>query len=219
MNFKHHLWPRTGEIAIASDWQVYTDTLRYLHRNFPAGTNGNNPIFFFSFHWMLKVVEVPTHAHPDMPSICQHYSDPCILYIFHTCFPNLTFKPYFSSIVNDDVFLYVTKSNDSHTSNDIYIYTYCFSMFFFETGANLTWHVDVNSHQYFLQISKNQFWSSKIVYVRIQRFVIMFHINIAILGVYCIFRHIQILSTASTSNFQTTSTLWQTNIAMDNHHL
>ena len=168
---------------------------------------------FFSFHWMLKVVEVPTHAHPDMPSICQHYSDPCILYMFHTCFPNLTFKPYFSSIVNDDAFLYVTKSNDSNTSTYI-----IYILFFFETGADLTWHVDVNSHQYFLQISKNQFWSSKIVYVRIQRFVIMFHINIAILGEYCI-RHIQISSTAWTSNFQTTSTLWYTNIAMDNHHL
>ena len=194
MNFKHHLWPQTGESAIPSDWQVYTDTLRYLRRNFPAGTNGNKPIF--SFHWMLKVVEVRTHAHPDMPSICQHYSDPCILYIFHTCFPNLTFKPYFSSIVNDDAFLYVTKSNASNTSN--YITYICMYI----------WHVDVNSHQYFLQISKNQFWSSKIVYVRIQRFVIMFHINIAILGAYCIFRHIQISSTASTSNFQTTSTLW-----------
>ena len=111
-------------------------------------------------------------------------------------FPNLTFKPYFSSIVNDDAFLYVTKSNASNTSN--YITYICMYI----------WHVDVNSHQYFLQISKNQFWSSKIVYVRIQRFVIMFHINIAILGAYCIFRHIQISSTASTSNFQTTSTLW-----------
>lgn len=200
MNFKHHLWPQTGQIAIPSDWQVYTDTLRYLPLE-QTGTNLYNYvyIFFFPLDSMLKVVEVPTHAHPDMPSTCQHYSDPCILYMFHTCFPNLTFKPYFSSIVNDDAFLYVTKSNDSNTSN--YIYIYCFSLKPV-TGADLTWHVDVNSRQYFLQISKNQFWSSKIVYVRIQRFVIMFHINIAILGVYCIFRHIQISSTASTSNFQ-----------------
>ena len=137
MNFKHHLWPQTGESAIPSDWQVYTDTLRYLRRNFPAGTNGNKPIF--SFHWMLKVVEVRTHAHPDMPSICQHYSDPCILYIFHTCFPNLTFKPYFSSIVNDDAFLYVTKSNASNTSNYItYICMYIYIFLWNRCRPNMT---------------------------------------------------------------------------------
>jgi hypothetical protein len=214
MNFKHHLWPQTGESAIPSDWQVYTDTLRYLRRNFPAGTNGNKPIYFFlsiGCSKLWKSLHMPTLT-------CQAFVSIILTHAYYTCFihvsPTLPLSLTFQA--SSMMMRFFTLQSQTIQTHQHILYIYI--LFFFETGADLTWHVDVNSHQYFLQISKNQFWSSKIVYVRIQRFVIMFHINIAILGEYCI-RHIQISSTAWTSNFQTTSTLWYTNIAMDNHHL
>lgn len=82
MNFKHHLWPQTGESAIPSDWQVYTDTLRYLRRNFPAGTNGNKPIYFFlsiGCSKLWKSLHMPTLT-------CQAFVSIILTHAYYTCF-------------------------------------------------------------------------------------------------------------------------------------